>query len=253
MNEKTHLSADVLDQMKMDLLDPQAKSDAERHMQGCPRCRLAYEQLELAYQEFDQSVLPRTLDQVLQKAPGAKSSLSKPSWWLWPAMATAVAATGLLMFIMLTPSTPVPNQGHDVRIKGDPNFRVFAWRAGAVFAVKPQSVLQAGDRIRFVIEPGQAHYLMIVSRDGPGKCSLYYPPGAKQSGKLEPGQSELPGSIQLDTAQGPERLLAIFSKQPQSVEKVLTALKKLGDGPLPAHWLPGASHIAELVFQKESL
>jgi hypothetical protein len=54
--------------------------------------------------------------------------------------------------------------------------------------------------------------------------SVYFPPEGGQSAPVGAGRSELPGSIELDDAPGPERLFAYFSEQPLPAAEVARAL-----------------------------
>jgi hypothetical protein len=105
---------------------------------------------------------------------------------------------------------------------------VFANRNGETFPVHDGTTLAAGDRIRFVVAPDGARYLLVASVDGAGTASIYYPYGGTQSGPTEGERSELPGSIVLDAARGPERLYAIFSDEPIAADLVTERLRVIG-------------------------
>ena len=106
-------------------------------------------------------------------------------------------------------------------------------------ALKPE------DRIRFVVNPAGGKYLLVVSRDGAGAISVYYPFGEQKSALVASNtKSELPGSVELDGTLGNERLFAIFSNEPVNASTVESALKA-GD----AIQLPG-TRVVEKVFTK---
>jgi uncharacterized protein DUF4384 len=119
-------------------------------------------------------------------------------------------------------------------------------------------VLASGDAIRFFVEASAADHVLIGSVDGSGRATIYYPFGGRQSAALDPRRAvEIPGSIVLDGAPGPERVFAIFSRGPLSWDPVRRALVTLGEGgpdairrtrELP---LPGTAQ-ATLRFEKGS-
>ena len=102
----------------------------------------------------------------------------------------------------------------DLGIKGDATWQVFANRDNKTFAVHDGAELAAGDRIRFIVTPNRARYIIVASVDGSGAATIYYPYNGIQSAPAEGPRSELPGSIVLDAAPGPERLYALFSDEP---------------------------------------
>jgi hypothetical protein len=108
------------------------------------------------------------------------------------------------------------------------SFQVFARRADAVFAVHDGTELAAGDQIRFVVGSGGPEYLLVASVDGSGKPTVYYPYGGDHSGAVTNEPSELPGSIVLDAAPGPERVFALITKEPLDAAQVTRALAALG-------------------------
>ena len=111
---------------------------------------------------------------------------------------------------------------------GQPTLEVFAVRgAGGSFAVSSGVTLQPKDKIRFVVNPAGAKYLLVASRDGAGLFSVYHPFGAQQSQPVTGAKSklELPGAVELDATLGAERLVAAFSEEPLTAEQVEAALK----------------------------
>jgi hypothetical protein len=107
----------------------------------------------------------------------------------------------------------------------------FASTSGAVAEVREGTLLRAGDGIRFVLEPSGFPYVMIGSIDGAGQATVYYPYGGRESVRLGGGATiEVPGSIELDDAPGPERIFALFSEEPLSGERVDDELRAIGKG-----------------------
>jgi hypothetical protein len=104
---------------------------------------------------------------------------------------------------------------------------VFGHRNARTFQVRDRSMLAANDRLRFVITPDRAPYLLIASIDGAGAVSIYFPYGGTRSERVEGTRIELPDSIVLDDAPGPERLFAIFSDEPIDARTIEPRLREL--------------------------
>jgi hypothetical protein len=93
--------------------------------------------------------------------------------------------------------------------------------------VHDETALAPNDRIRFVVTSDRARFLMIASVDGAGNASIYFPYHGARSGPVAGERVELPGSIILDDAPGPERLFAVFSDEPISADVVRRALEEI--------------------------
>lgn len=220
MNERTHLSAMSLDRLLLGSMPAAEEQQSRAHLEACASCRQALEENRAARQHFEARLFARTLPAVearLQR-PGLLArlgSLLRSPKLLAPAGALALA---LLLLV------PRPATDADLRIKGGPIFQLFALRQDSVLKVRPETRLAAGDRIRFVVEAPKAGFLLVASVDGAGKVSLYFPPEGAQSAAVGAGRTELPGSIELDDAPGPERLFAYFSDAPLPADEVTRAL-----------------------------
>ncbi len=204
-----HISALTLDALALGALDAEAQARATAHLASCAECRA--EQLAAAAlrEHFAVHVLPRTLP------------VARRSWrWAWVAVPALAAA---VLWLVVT-----RDRQDELGIKGDATWQVFANRNGETFAVHDGTTLVAGDRIRFVVTPNGAPYLLVASVDGAGVTSIYYPYGGTQSGPTGGERSELPGSIVLDAAPGPERLYALFSNDPIAADVVTEQLRVIG-------------------------
>lgn len=237
-----HLDSLTLDRLLLGSL-PEAEARAARaHLVECADCAAQLAELEADQKRFEAHVFARTLPGLEQRAarPSPLAWLSRVRSLAVPAAATL--ALGLALFVGVGRPAPEP----DLRIKGGPTFKVFALHGERVFQVQPGTRLAAGDRIRFVVESESPRWLLVASRDGAGKVSVYFPPEGGRSARVEAGRSELPGSIELDAAPGPERLFAWFSDAPLEASAVAAALAAGDPGRV------GDAAPVELAFDKET-
>lgn len=227
-----HLSTFTLDALALDALDAGGEAQARDHLAGCARCREALEAARAAREHFQRTVLPRTVSAVRERA---RRSSWRLGWHhplvprlLIPAFAAAVA----LLLVTRTRHVPGPQDadlGAELGIKGAATLQVFASRDDHVFPVQDGSSLAPGDRVRFVVMPAGLPYLLIASIDGAGAATVYHPPGGSESGRLDDrARLELPGSIVLDAAPGPERIYALFSRQAIAADQVASMLRDIG-------------------------
>jgi len=207
-----HVSTLTIDSLALGALDTDTEARAAAHLASCADCRAEQAAAAALRAHFSTHVLPRT------------SPVSRRSWrWAWVVAPALVAAAVLLVVIRDRGTAP-----DELGIKGGATWQVFANRNGDTFPVRDGTTLVPRDRIRFVVTPGGARYLLVASVDGAGTASIYYPYGGTQSGPAQGEHSELPGSIVLDAAKGPERLYAIFSDDPIAAELVTDQLRVIG-------------------------
>ena len=261
-----HPSAMDLDQAELGLLDEDRRRELAAHVLGCGRCAELQQTVQRAASRFRAEVAPRTLPRVLAMTEGRAARLrtwwsTASAKWRWTLLATPVAAALLLTVGPLAHKEPRPgdvDREPAVSEKGPPALRVFVRRGDRVFPGRSGEALAAGDAVRFMVEPRGHRFLLLVSIDGAGKVSVYHPFQGTMSAPLgaDP-RVELPGSIVLDRAPGPERIFAIFSDEALSttlVRGVLEPLAAAGQGrirqdiELP---LPGTEQASFLVEKTE--
>jgi hypothetical protein len=219
-----HLSTFAIDALALAALDDTARAAAEAHLAGCDRCRADRDAAADARAHFTTVVLPRT-----QPRPRRR-------WWL--IAAPAVAAAVLVCFAMWPAPTP---RAPELGIKGGPAMQVFVAHDDTVFALQDGETLEPGDRLRFVAEPNGARFVLIASIDGAGAVTTYVPYGGTESLPLDGAERiEVPGSIALDTAPGPERIFALFSAAPIAAADVERELHAIPD----AAAIRAAHHLA---------
>jgi hypothetical protein len=210
-----HPSAKALHEYHLALADRAAADGIAAHVAGCDRCRADLEALGADQARFEREIFPRT-----RAAIEARATRWWRRPWALPALGGLAAAAALLVFVR-------PHD--DIRAKGAAALAVFVARGDGVQPVENgASHLHAGDRIRFVLWPNGLKYAVIASIDGAAHATIYYPFHGDRSATLAPGpRVEVPGSIELDDAPGPERVFAVLSARPLDTAPVLAALKKL--------------------------
>ena len=171
-----------------------------------------------------------------------------------------IAAAVLVVWVLPTPFTPSLSRGDQptyLGIKGGARLDVVALRGDRQLSVGNDTILAPGDRIRFLVEPEGARFVIVASKDGRGDVTVYYPYAGAQSAALQSGSVELtdssgvidlPGSIELDAVGGREKVVAVFSDQPLATDEVRKALEHDAD----LSKLPGVRSVATKEFVKET-
>jgi len=243
-----HLSQMTIDGLAARLLSDAETATARAHVASCARCSGDLETAEAACATFTREVLPRTLERLRPR--------SSPWRIFAPAFAVSALAT-LLLVVWFVRRSPTAAPDDDLRMKGTVTFQVFASRGDQVFPVRDATRLAAGDKIRFVVGAGEARYVLVASIDGAGQATIYHPYGGARSVPAPVQPTDLPGSIVLDAAPGPERVFALVSREPLDAGEVARALEALGKRgatairSTPALDLPDVTQ-ASVVFEKEA-
>ena len=220
----SHLSSPSLDALLADELGAAQRAEAEAHLVSCARCRADADEARAAQRDFAEVVCPRTLARVRGRL------VAPPSRRRWlGALAAAATVAALLLVVGLRPR----GAGEpDLMTKGGPSLRLVTRRDGRIFPVQDGSHLRAGDELRFVIAAAPQPYLLLASIDGDGHASIYFPFEGESSAGIDAraGRVELPGSIVLDGARGPERIFALLSDAPLASARVREALRDVAAG-----------------------
>lgn len=240
-----HVSSMTIDAVAGGLVTGDELASALAHIETCARCRADLDVAEVACATFKRDVLPRTI-----------GSLRPRPWWrsFAPLIVPVLAAAAILVWLARKPETTTVTD--DIRAKGPATFQVYAKRGERVLALRDGSRLAPGDAIRFVAGSRVARFLLVGSVDGAGRASIYFPYRGTQSGAIGGTPAELPGSIVLDAAPGPERLFAVFTTEPIEAAAVTSALEALGkrgaDAIRQVHELPISAAVqASVVFEKD--
>ena len=233
-----HLTS--LDLDRIELGEPGGGDGAriQAHLAVCLACAARRSEHGALVSRFRVAVLPRTLDVV---AAGRRSDARG-----FRLLALAVALPALVGLALVVrvgrPFAPTAPPSSSIGVKGAAVMHVFARLGGAapqvpgaVVKVLEGTHLSAGDALRFVLDPTGLPYVLIASVDGAGQVSIYYPYRGESSARVdERATVSVPHSIVLDQAPGPERLFALFSREPISARVVRQALAGTAAAGAPA-------------------
>jgi hypothetical protein len=205
-------SAYRLDRWRLGELSGDEAAEVQAHLDGCARCREAVETLAGAEADFRAALPP------LRLVPPAPR---RPVRWLVPAATLALAAGAVLVLW--------PDQG--LRTKGPPvSLGMYVQHRGQVRRAGPREVLAPGDTVRFTYSTSERGYLAILSVDGAGVASVYFPDGPETVAVEAAQDAPLPLGTQLDGVLGDEWVVGLFCQQPRTLEPVRQALQDAAPG-----------------------
>ncbi|MET0411005.1 MAG: hypothetical protein ABW217_06900 [Polyangiaceae bacterium] len=187
-------------------LEPAEEQSVREHLGACAHCAARLEQVKQQRDDFERNG-PRLLLPTSKPAPSASGRrLARGA-----ALASAGVLAGVLVGRAQLPS-PV------TRAKGAEHFQLYIRHgeeireAGAHERVYPQ------DQLQFTYSAVDEGYVAVLSRDGAGTVSVYFPDASDKTWPAAAGQGRLlPGSTILDAVTGHERVYALHCQAPVSL------------------------------------
>ncbi|WP_224247393.1 DUF4384 domain-containing protein [Hyalangium gracile] len=192
------------------------------HVASCAACTEHLHALTQASEAYRRSHPP---EQFLRKLDARRSPA--PAWRRWLFAPVAAGACMVLLAVLFMPGS------NEVRLKGRTEFGVYVKRPGEA---SPQPLasgakVRAGEVLRFHYQPPSDGWLLLISVDGTGRLTVFHPYQGSAAARVAGGTlSVLEESIALDDAPGPERLAAIFSPEPFTVEELRAWLSSPSSG-----------------------
>jgi hypothetical protein len=152
------------------------------------------------------------------------SARPRIAWWAW-VLAPLTAAAAALFFVIQRPL----QQEDELGLKGALAVSVYRQTdSGPSERIDPGSTVNAGDRIRFEVRAGRDGWVAVLSRDGAGHVTVYYPYQGAAAARYSAADALLPGAIGLDETQGPEEIWVLFSPRPFGLASYVELLEKGG-------------------------
>jgi len=200
-----------LDELLAGELDLDERQPATAHLGGCPACsdRLA--------------ALERDRDGYRARPAARPMKPRRRALGVGVGIAMAAACAAILLHRPETLTT---------RSKGTARLGFFITHGDEVRPGGPGDKVQPGDTLSFTLSTDRRVYVAVLSRDGAGLASVYFPAGPIAEA-AEPGPDVLlPLATVLDGALGTERLYGLLCDEPVALEPLRRALA--GSPTLPA-------------------
>jgi hypothetical protein len=115
--------------------------------------------------------------------------------------------------------------------------------------VPPPGPLYPHDDVRFTVKGIASGFIAVLSRDGRGTITVYYPFGGQAAAPYDESQHALPRAIKLDDTLGPEDLYVLHSPQPFELPWAVQALIA---GTLPQEAKRRDISVGHFAFEKRS-
>lgn len=220
-----------LDQMELGELDGVTTDRARLHLGQCSACSDAHRALVDHQRAFVRTVdVPTVSARIIAQAypSGGRAkrwlrSLAMPAG-LGAALAGALVVLGQPLKLAPTErskggslalTTYVKYAGHE--------------QAGTLYMGE---ALRAGDRVQFRVTTSSPGHLAILSIDGRGEVSVFYPSGATTASLSAGKDQPLGNAVELDESAGNETVVALLCETERPLAELVTAARRAPSEPL---------------------
>ena len=221
---ETCLSDLVFDELHAGELDESRALLAEQHVASCARCRQQQQALLAAERDF--------LARYPEVPSGARRPVPGPSRRAYVVLTTAVAlAAALALFVHARREPDVAQAALETRSKGAARLGFYVKRSGHVFDGANGERVREGDQLRFVVANAARRQVAVLSRDGSGVATVYYPAQSHSRALGSASETDLDAAVRLDSTAGEETLFGIFCDAEFELEPLRAALEHTGRVP----------------------
>jgi hypothetical protein len=196
----------------------------EEHLTLCERCQRRRESIEhQSIQFWDRAA-------VLPTQPSRSGRVRRRCF-----VPSAVAFSTLAAVAAIALLAPGSRETTDeVRRKGQSHLTFHVQHEGKVTVGVDGQAVFPGDRLRFSITTRKPAHLAILSLDGAGAASVYFPPGGTSRSFGTVDRQPLDSSVLLDGTLGNETVWALFCDKEFDLEPLRAQLEREGTLSVPA-------------------
>jgi len=184
--------------------------------------------------------------QVLRRDRDPLAALQPQRAKRWPFAARVVlggaVAAALALFAVQMPGSEMTS----TRAKGGPRLGYYVKHGDDTRPGGAGETVRAGDTLIFTATAATPGFVAVLSREGPGKASVYFPSGARAEPVAAGREVVLPVATVLDDAVGSERIYGLFCASPEPIEPLRSRLAATGALPVPQ-----GCHVDTLTLSKE--
>lgn len=192
----------------------------------------------------------RARSERLEDPPARPATVAAP-WWRRVLYAVPLLVVATALFLIVPKGTALLERGN--RMKGEADLGFYLLRDDQVYPGDPDAVFHEGDRLQFTYRAAEDR-LVLLSIDGLGHLTLYYPEAGEAGVPITPGDRHvLDSSILLDDAPGPEVFLGFFGGEWGASRARETAERVYDEGGAAAleAFADGDPSVSALLLEKE--
>ena len=222
-------------------LDQELIEGYEAHLEHCERCQRRHDAIEseaeLFLEKFPLLDLPRENES--KRVVNLRGKHARWLGWTSGALGVMVVAAAFLLLVR----SRVPKEDGPlatdatvgVRTKGSSHIGFFVKHGENVRRGSDGQVVHPGDRLRFTLTSRNPRHVAILSLDGAGVASVYYPRGTTSELVAAIRDQPVDSSVELDDTLGEEHIWGIFCDAPFELGPLKNDLEQRGRLPSMAN------------------
>jgi hypothetical protein len=220
-------------------LVPERRAEVEDHLASCAMCAARQRELARAKDAFATRAAPLG-DWTKPPPPVQPDRALRSMRRVWEAGAVLAIAAAVAMMVR------AGGDSSSNRVKGAARLGFFVAHDGKVREGISGEVVAPGDRLQLVYTSFAPRFVAVLSRDGSGRASIYFPREPRAM-RLGPGtKTPLPYGLDLDDTTGTETLYGLFCDRAEALEPLRRALEMDRDRAS----FPRGCHVDQVIFQK---
>lgn len=200
---------------------------------------------------FDAAALRARAGQAVSEAPPAPVPANNRAFYgVFLLLAAAVLGFVLVGAPGVDETSPTVDPDY-IGVRGSRTaLEVHVWEGGALAPWSGRAVGE-GDRLGFQVDATGHDGVVLLSVDGDGQVSVYWPASGDAPEPLpRDGVVKLPGSLTLDGARGPEVFLAVFDRTPAEARDVAQRTWQSGGHEGLVAWSAASDHVDAVVMER---
>jgi len=197
---------------------------ADDHLAGCARCRRRHDELVAGRARFRAAIPP------LRR---------RATWRTVAAIGGALAVAASVALVLRAPVV-------GTRTKGGARLGLVIARGDAMRIASAGERVHPGDTVSFLVTSARPTYVAVLSRDGAGRLSVYFPSDERTTRVVAGREVQLPRATVLDDTLGIEQLYGVFCDAPVAVDTLRVALTAGPTEPL----LPAGCVVDAAILEK---
>jgi hypothetical protein len=212
----------AFDKLVRGLLTAEQRERARQHVASCVKCRRRLEAIEAAKAAFAGRAVP---------VAAAHAASNRGSLTRLHVASVAVGALAAAAALLLVARRPDAGPGQRIKGTGESFGFAIVRPDGSAAGDELTGAARPGDRLQWRFELRQTRYVAVLSRDGAGRASTYFPSG-ERAAAIQPNAT-VPIATELDAVLGSESVYGIMCSTPIELAPLRKELELKGTLQVP--------------------
>jgi hypothetical protein len=204
----------AFDKLVRGMLAAEEQERVRRHVASCVKCRQRLDPIEAAKAAFSGRAAPIAV---------AHAASNRRSLKRLHVVSVAVGVSAAAAALLLVTRRPETEPGQGIKGTGESFGFAIVRPDGSAAGDELTGTVHPGDRLQWRFDLRRTRYVAVLSRDGAGRASTYFPNGARAVA-LQPSAT-VPIATELDAVLGTESVYGVMCSTPIELAPLRRALE----------------------------